>query len=227
MGNNGFNGVETRGTVPGTGEVTWPVFADGSSYRLTGDLTVAGGLVLPEGTRLAFGVAAALEVQESGFLAAVGSAAQPVVFTAATPAADGYWGGIVVRSASDRNRLHHAEVSYVGGKDLPELPNARANVVVTNTGRLSLQQSVVTHGTGWGVVAYRDQGAQVNEDAVVVNQFSDLALGTVKLAAFSETTSLVGDWLDAWSFNQGNAFSDTFYDRATGGWFNGATTPWR
>jgi len=224
-GNNGFNGVETRGTLQPAGEVAWPVFADGSAYYVSGSLTVASGLSLAEGTVLRFITGAALDVDNGGFLEVHGTAYKPVVFTAATPAAAGnYWGGIFVKTASERNQLHYAQVSYAGGKDLPGYPDARGNVVVGNAGKLSVRHSTLSQGPGWGVVAYTDQGAQLNADAATINRFNNLARGNVKLT--SATAPLAGDWLDAWSFARSNPWTDKFYDRVTSQWFNAAADPW-
>jgi hypothetical protein len=225
-GNNGFNGVETRGTLREAGNVAWPAFDDGSAYYVSGSLTVASGLSLREGTTLRFIAAATLDVQDGGFLEAHGTAAKPVVFTAATQTEAGRWGGIYVKTASDRNQLHYAWVAYAGGKDLPGYPDARANVLVDNAGKLSLRHSSLSEGSGWGVVAYLDKGAQLNADAATVNDFQHLTRGNLKLTSVEATTPLAGEWHDAWSFRQGVALSDKFYDRATGRWFSGAADPW-
>jgi hypothetical protein len=225
-GNNGFNGVETRGTLHEAVDVAWPAFADGSAYYVSGNLTVASGLSLAEGTELRFSAGVTLDVQDGGFLEAHGTATKPVVFTAATQTVAGYWGGIFVGSGSARNQLHYTKVSYAGGKDRPGFPEARAQVVVSNTGKLSLRHSTLEQGTGWGVVAYTDQGAQLNADAATVNQFSNLTQGTLKLTSTEAKTPLAGVWLDAASFYQSRAFTDKFYNRATGLWFNAAPSPW-
>ncbi len=225
-GNNGLDGVQTRGTLREPGEVAWPAFTDGSAYHLAGDLTVASGLILGEGVTLRFTAGAFLEVTENGFLQATGSPVKPVTFTAAAQTPDGYWGGIVVNTRSERNRLHYAAVSYVAGKDLPGYADAKANVTVRNTGKLSLLHSTLAHGSGWGVVAYTDQGAQLNANAATENRFEHLALGPLKLISPAETTPLAGEWLDAWSFHRGLALSQTYYDRAANRWFNGAADPW-
>jgi hypothetical protein len=225
-GNNGFNGVETRGTLREAGDVAWPAFADGSAYYVSGFLTVASGLSLREGITLRFMAGVTLEVEAGGFLEAHGTAARPVVFTAATQTEAGYWGGFFIQTASERNHLHYTQVLYAGGKDLPGFPDARGSVVVGNAGKLSLRHSTLAQGSGWGVVAYTDLGAQLNADAATVNQFSNLTRGTLKLTSTEATAPLAGEWLDAWSFRRGKALGDKFYDRATGRWFNAAADPW-
>jgi hypothetical protein len=224
-GSNGWDGVETRGTLNEPGEVTWPAFTDGSPYRVTGFITVTTGLSLAEGVVLRFVAGSTLDVVNQGFLHTHGTAGKPVVFTAAIPTAGNYWGGIFIDTRSARNQLHYARVAYASGKDRPGYLDAHANVQVSNTGTLSLRNATLEHGTGWGVVAYTDQGAQLNADAATVNQFSNLTRGNLKLTA-AAPAPLAGLWLDEASFYQGHAFTDQFYNRATGRWFNGAPSPW-
>jgi hypothetical protein len=226
-GNNGYNGVQLSGTLKETSEVTWPTFADGSPYWVGVDLSIESGLRLSAGITLQMSPGVTIRVVEGGYLDARGTASHPITFTAQTPTPNSYWGGILFESGSTRNQLLHAEISYAGNKNLPELGDLKANVAVGPNGQLSVQQSLIKHGLGWGIAALIDQGAQVNVDVTTSNRFEDLLAGTVKLTSGeTEPISLTGEWLDEASFRHQYPIDEQFYNRTKNQWFRGASSPW-
>jgi len=71
-------------------------------------------LSIPAGAELRFESGGLLEVGTDGSLSAIGTVAEPIVFTGLEPT-PGYWSGIKFRfSNSTNNRLAHAVVEYAG-----------------------------------------------------------------------------------------------------------------
>jgi hypothetical protein len=226
-GNNGINGVEISGTVNHSSEVTWPKLFNNSSYYVSGDITVQSGLKIAEGATFEFREGLVLRVENSGYLNATGTAASKITFTARTKTGALNWGGIVFSTTHEQNKLQHAEVSYAGNKDIPGFGNLKANIAVANTGKVYIGQTSITNGLGWGIVAYMNEGAQINADVPSVNTYSNLPGGNVKLSSITEPApTLTGEWLDQWSFNNRYAFDGKFYDRQANRWFRGAASPW-
>ena len=226
-GNNGYNGVQISGTLKEASEVTWPVFADGSPYWVAVDLSIESGLRLTQGITLQVSPGVVIRVVDDGYLDARGTASHPITFTAQSPTPNSYWGGLLFKSGSARNQLLHTEISYAGNKEMPEISGLKANVAVGPTGQLSVQQSLIRHGLGWGIAALTDKGAQVNTDVTTSNRFEDLPTGTVKLiSGETEPISLTGEWLDEASFRHQYPIDEQFYDRTKNRWFRGASSPW-
>jgi PKD repeat protein len=225
-GDNGVNGVEISGILNQYSEVTWPDLKDGSSYFISSDITIQSGLKIAEGATLEFREGLVLRV-DGGYLNAIGTANNKITFTARTKTGNLNWGGLVFNSAQDLNKLQYTEVSYAGNKQIPGFGNETANITVTNTGKVSLTQSAIQYGLGWGVVAFTDLGAKINTDVTTANTFFNLTKGPAKLT-FQEapTTTISGEWVDKWSFDRGYAIDDKFYNRQTNQWFRGAISPW-
>jgi hypothetical protein len=226
-GNNGINGVEISGTVNYSSEVTWPKLFDNSSYYVTGDLTLHSGVKIAEGTKFEFREGLVLRVENAGYLNATGTATNKIIFTARTRTGQLNWGGIVFSTVHEQNKLQYTEVSYAGNKDILGFNNIKSNIFVSVTGKAVVTESAITQGLGWGIVAYMNEGAQINTDVTTANTYSNLPGGNVKLSSVTQPApTLTGVWLDQWSFNNGYAFDDKFYDRQANRWFRGATEPW-
>ena len=223
-GNNGFDGVETGGTVNESAEVTWSYFNDGSKYLVTQDLIIESGVRITEGAAFEFAKDIMINVTPSGYLNVTGSDFKPITFTALEKFQGKFWKGIYFASNNTLNKLHHALVSYSGSGQLPGM-TYKANVAVGPAGKLSAQHSTFQKGMGWGIVV--ETGAQINEDVATVNFYDDFVDGYYKLPAPPETTTLVGEWVDMWSLqNNRLTVAENFYNPSSGAWFNGASTPW-
>ena len=223
--NNGYNGVETGGTVKENSPVTWIYFNDGSKYFVSEDLIIESGVHISEGATFEFATNVSVKVADGGYLTALGTNLNPITFTARIKTADKFWKGMVFNSGHELNSLDHTVISHAGYGMIPEI-SLKANLAVTGTGKLSVLNSKIEKGLGWGMVAL--EGAHFNADVVTANTFSELAEGKYKFP-YSETitASLAGKWLDLWSFNNHhNDIDPTFYDPSSGTWFMGATDPW-
>ena len=223
-GNNGFDGVETGGTVEGNAEVSWSYFNDGSKYLVTRDIIVKSGVRINEGAAFELANDVIIKVVDNGYLNASGSDFKPISFTAQFKTENKFWKGFLFASNSDLNALNHASISYAGFSDMPEL-NVKANVAVSAGGKLSVSGSTLEHGLGWGI--YAQDGSEVNADIPSVNFFDSFTAGYYRLPFEEPETTLTGQWVDTWSFQREHYTVDhNFYNRATGTWFAGAADPW-
>ena len=84
--------------------------------------------------------------EDAGALKALGTAAQPIVFTGEQQQA-GYWDGVqFIESPSRDNQLDFVEVRYAGGNSLIE-----GAVAVRSESFLSMTNSTVADSGSWGV----------------------------------------------------------------------------
>ena len=224
--NNGYNGVETGGPVNLNEPVTWSYFNDGSKYLVTQDIYIESGVNITEGAAFEFAADRMLKVAENGYLNAVGTDFKPIVFTAQHKTESKFWKGIAVISNHDLNQLRYAIISHAGSSALPEI-NVKANIGVAGTGKLSVFQSKIEQGLGWGIAA--DEGSQLNQDLTTSNTFTGLAAGNYKLPASEpRIAALAGEWVDSWSFqNQHYNIDGNYFNQTSATWFNGAEDPWQ
>lgn len=219
---NAFDGIETYGPVFANGEVTHWKKLNNASYLISNNLSILSGVVIEPGTMFKIRPHAVIDISEDGYLNATATALEPIAFTAH----NGYWNGIVFNTGSEHNALRHVEVSNAGFETIGDAMHA-ANIVVGPAGKVSIKQSIIKNGLGYGVAAIsRDQ---LNEDITLANEFVNLAKGNVfpQIIEFPDLPSLTGEWLDEWSFqNNRTSPSDKFYDEGTEIWFEGAADPW-
>jgi hypothetical protein len=170
-GANGTNVVQIfKSDINLPTEISWPATADGTPYHITGDIRIKSGVRIQAGARLEFGSNTALFVDRNGgYLIARGTAAKPVVFTAENRTQPS-WRGILFNSGDVRNEMDHTEVSYAGSGPVdPIWLNVKANIGLAHntqlSARLSLSNSKIVNGGGWGVYVQKSgaTGASLSE----------------------------------------------------------------
>lgn len=223
-GQNGFDGVETGGDLFLSNAVHWNGFNDQSKYLISSDLIVKSGLEIKPGSLIEMLQDKMIHVLQNGYLKAIGSQSQRIDISANIKDGIHNWKGIWIQSSHPENILSRADVSYAGSALIPGMSH-KANIVVS--GKLILRMSRINHSAGYGIYAKESQA--VNEDIATSNVFGNNTLGNVfpvSLANPGQTT-LQGDWMDWWSFNEELFNLDPeFYNVSSGMWFGGAATPW-
>ncbi|MEO8190422.1 MAG: right-handed parallel beta-helix repeat-containing protein, partial [Acidobacteriota bacterium] len=192
--------VSAQTSVSGvvSASTTWT--AAGSPYIVTGDVYVQGVgapvLTIQPGVTVKFNANATLYIgyNPSGGLQAVGTAAQPILFTAntATPT-PGYWRGIWLWTyAAATSQIAYATVSYGGvsnnngGININGSSPTVSNVTVQNnihsgitvTGGAAAISNVTSTGNQWGMVMLGTTTASVSGSSLTAN-----TVGGVYLAA--------------------------------------------
>jgi len=226
-GNNAFDGIETGGVLNSGSPVFWPRFNDGSKYLLSSDLIINSGLKIMEGAAFEINAGLMIEVSETGYLDAAGTEASPVTFSARQKTVNGRWKGILFRAQNELNKLIFTDVSYAGSDNLPDIAN-KANIAVAPTGSVTVMNSKIHDGAGYGIVA--SAAYQVNSDIFAANEFYGLGEGIILPAILMtpDAPALEGHWVDWWSFTNSHLTVDTvLYDRTTNVWYHGASDPWQ
>ena len=189
---NGVNGVDLRGSVAGALTLDWSQ-QDDLPFRLVNDLDVAttAVLTLSPGTIIK-GDGGGRDIDVDGSLIAIGTVAQPIVFTSirddrfggdtngdadATGPSRGEWGQIYFKTTSTGNVLDHCVVAYGGATNIG---GTVANVR-TDTAQLTLTHSTLEQSRQYGFYALRSD-VDLTGNTLANNAFS---------GAFYE--NLVGD----------------------------------
>ncbi|MCF6211192.1 MAG: hypothetical protein L3K24_11135 [Gammaproteobacteria bacterium] len=142
--------------------------------------TVNEALTLEAGVSLIFNSNARLSVNESGSLKAIGTAAEPILFTGLVEM-PGYWRGIRFnRSNSLDNQLDYVTVEYAGGG------GSEGNIVLACISspfyptRLSVINSTIKDSFSWGIYTqYPADGCNII--TLTDNAYSNNASGNVNI----------------------------------------------
>ena len=177
---NGHNGIEIYGSVllhPSKAESVWPALNFGATYLVAGNLSIQTGLKLMPGVALKFAEGKGIKVSGSGYLNAQGTDDLKIIFTGVSET-KGFWNGIHFQTNSDFNILRNAVIEYAGKNDQSGVTAASIYVGENIVSKLNITQSIIAHGTGYGIAITTNLGT-INSDFESVNQFEDLTLGNV------------------------------------------------
>ncbi|MDS0258161.1 hypothetical protein NDI56_01915 [Haloarcula sp. S1CR25-12] len=172
---------------------------DCDEYLVSRTVRVQNGatLTVEPGTRVVFGQNASLHVDADSALSAVGSCGDPIVFTGEQETR-GYWGGVQFDQA-DRvaSELAYCVVEYGGGDEFSRADQP-GNLVVTRGARVSVTNSAIREGAGYGVVLDSDVRVDEFGDNVVTANADGAAYAYGQTAdSFSAASSYVGNDDDA------------------------------
>ncbi|VAX02594.1 Chitinase, partial [hydrothermal vent metagenome] len=112
---------------------------------------IDAALTLEAGVSLTFNLDSGLSVNSSGSLKAIGTAAEPILFTTGGEELPGYWAGILFwNSNSLNNQLDYVTVEYAGGQ------SSSGNITSYCTGstRFSVTNSTIKDSAAWGIYKY-------------------------------------------------------------------------
>lgn len=138
-------------------------------YRVTAPLRVSAALTIEPAVEIELAEGAGLTTAEDGSLSAVGTTAEPIVFTGANPV-PGHWEALRFTTDRSANELRHVVVEHGGrGEDFAFFENIPANVIVADGGRLSLRDSTLRLAGEHGL--FLQDGATVSD--YTENVFAD------------------------------------------------------
>lgn len=139
---NGEDFVNVRGMVLNTG-ATWP--ATTTPLLFVGDFNLNAGIIIAPGANILMEAGAEIDVAETGYLTALGTAVLPISIKGRYTSA-GYWSGIYFRSNNPNNKLDYVNVA--DGGSYWAYDYATVNVI----GRLEMDNSSITNSNSWGMV---------------------------------------------------------------------------
>ncbi|MEZ4589210.1 MAG: Ig-like domain-containing protein [Gemmatimonadales bacterium] len=125
-------------------------------YRINSALTVSGGtLTVPAGGRIEFGPNAGLRIMNAGRLNAVGTAAQPIVFTSADPV--DHWRGLEFESSrGSANMLHYVMLENPGSDGWSGATYSQAGIFLNGNSLVDIQNSTIENSDGTGITVLED-----------------------------------------------------------------------
>ncbi len=150
-------------------DTTWAAL--GVPYMLMDSATTDAALTVDPGVVVVFDSGEGLSINETGSLTAVGTAANPILFTGADPT-PGFWSGIHFYYSNDlANQLEYVTVEYAGNY-------WDANISVGGTSRVNITNCTLTDSSGWGIDV--SSSADINADVATANTFANNVDGDVQ-----------------------------------------------
>lgn len=171
-----FNGGDVqvyKGDTAISGSETWSDLNNGT-YYVTGTITLNNTVSIEPGALFEMGTDKKLIVSAGtnpGTIKAIGTSADPIVFTGRSKA-KGAWGGILVSSGSVENEMDYVKIEYGGGDNLATYMDA-GNLGVYNDGYLNLSNAQIENSANYGVIVRESRSAQLNQGSNITYANND------------------------------------------------------
>jgi hypothetical protein len=178
----------------GFGELKLKKLKGNPAYLMNGELGISGvnkprALIISKGVEIRFSDNASLSVYDNGYISAIGTADEPIIFTG-TNISGPQWNGIHISSDDERNKLEYCEITY-GGANIFEydgdlltsadsiqtnvfLGTAWANNYGNGPPRLILNSCIVGESGGCGIQIQEGALLTQSNNTFVNNQGGDI-----------------------------------------------------
>jgi hypothetical protein len=137
---------------------TWENIYDDPSlpdYRVVTNISVLADLIIEPGVVIEFENNLGMQIQGEGSVNATGTDNQQIVFTGVQKV-PGFWKGINIQSNSIDNIFNHSIVEY-GGSDGFDGADLLANIMVHQSARVEIENSILRNSAGSGLYLRNDQ----------------------------------------------------------------------
>ncbi|MFT5820039.1 MAG: hypothetical protein ACI8ZM_001273 [Crocinitomix sp.] len=140
---NGEDFIHVRGATI-SNNTTWA--ATTTPLLIHDNVDVTAGLTISAGSNILMEADASIEVEESGYLTALGTASQPISIQGRFTSA-GYWRGIIIKSNNPNNQMTY--VNFNDGGSYWAYDYATLDI----RGRLAIDNCAITNSNSWAIVA--------------------------------------------------------------------------
>jgi len=165
---NGLNFIQVDGEDVSSNQ-TWR--KTNAPLMVTGVIDVNAGLTLNPGVEIQFEAGQGMDVGESGYLYAVGTAAEPITFKGRYASA-GYWRGLYIGSNNPNNNLDYVNIS--DGGEYWYLDYSSLYI----QGRCDVDNCTITNSNSWAAIVTGSStiycGGSVQSDAAGVTAYNTL-----------------------------------------------------
>ncbi|MGH1338485.1 MAG: hypothetical protein ACRBFS_20385 [Aureispira sp.] len=162
----------------------------GIDYILTGNNTyvISANTFIEAGTIIEVEDSAALIIETTGILQAIGTATAPIIIRG-HHRSTGHWKGLFVRSSSALNQLYNVSVEDGGGASIAG-ETARGAIVLLDQGKIAVNASTITGSASYGInVASLTAGLSELKNSTLTNNNSPLFLHTTQADPIATATN--------------------------------------
>ena len=141
--------------------VTWPALSNNAFYTVSGYLGIYGDLIIEAGANFEVDENILIYVGTTAEFQAQGTESDSIIFTSSNIAGNAKWDGLFIQSSNQNNKIMYTEVSYGGIEEMNFGSGAdyKTNIGLDNGGYLSIMNSTITKGDGYGVFVHDDESA--------------------------------------------------------------------
>ena len=170
--------------------ITLETLSGDAYYFVSGSLTLAADIMLNAGVELRMNEDVFITVTDDGSLIAEGTEANRVVLTAQD--SDNPWGGIKMASTDSKNKLDYTTVSLAGGiaiREFADFIDVPTNIGLYGGARLSLTNSTVSDGEGYGIYVRYGELAAFENNTISGNAEYGIGLHTARVDELDANTT--------------------------------------
>ncbi len=129
-----------------------PAVAD---YIVVGSVDINAKVTIDPGVRIEFEEDEDFRISSDGYIEAIGTEDEPIVFTSTNIPGGIHWKGLRVRSSDMRNILEHVVVEYAGNSNTSlgtySSQNRQVNIGVDDGARISVSNTQIRNSKGYGM----------------------------------------------------------------------------
>lgn len=126
--------------------ITTPTVIEDKTIKICGDIKISSSLTLQAGATVIMCAGASIEVTETGYINAIGTATNPIAIKGETQT-KGFWEGIAIKSNNPNNQFAYVTISDAGTYWGWEY----ANVYVGANAKLSITNSTISNSDNVGL----------------------------------------------------------------------------
>lgn len=184
----------------------------GIDYILTGNhtYTISANTFIEAGTIIEVQDSAALLIESTGTLQAIGTSAAPIIIRR-DHKSTGHWRGLYVRSSSALNQLHNVHLENAGGLAMNGT-TAQGAVVLLDQGKIAISSSIITSSATYGInLASTTASLSQLENSTITGNLIPMHLYTTQANTISTNNNLRGNVRDYTAFSIMPFVNEAYY----------------
>ncbi len=208
--NNGTDAVEIYSTSSSEDvleDTTWPLLAGGVPYYINAKIHVPVELTLEAGVQLAFDNDMYMRIDDTGALIAVGTEADPIVFTGINKIKGAWRGLYFVDSNNPLNELNNVTLEYGGSTEISSTLG-KANLGISyflGSTRIKINNVTFQESDGYGMsIDYRSDAelSEFNSNTFSNNQLAGLRINPLQIVSLDDQSNYID--------NNGNDYIEVY-----------------
>lgn len=167
-------------------------------YKVTRSIQVLAELKIKPGVIVQVAEDATISINATGSILSEGTATKGVKITSTDADANVYWGGLIINSANSNNKLTYTTIESAGKtKSVYINGYKKANIGISESGKLNITNSVITKSNAIGIVSASANGFPTfTNNKITGNKEDALYINPNSISKVDNTNEFSGNGLD-------------------------------